>query len=398
MLLMGLSVSAVAEHYQAIHKGKILFYDIVSEERSEMAVTFRGATWDAVPDEYSETIFVPDQVERMGKRYTVVAVNDDAFRGCKGLKKVVLPSCVKTVGKRAFKDCEIMTEVVLPVRLDTLREETLDGCRHLSYLQLPDSLTHVAAYSLRGCVYLTRLYLPKTLTYFHPNSVDDCSSLIEISVDTLNGSYSSAEGLLYNKQGSALVRCPEGKTEVTLPKDLQGMGEYSMRGCAQLTQLLLPRVFYVGNNALEGCARLKRLSVPSSLNYISEGMASGCVSLDSVLLSKSTVSIRDGAFENCSHLRFIETPAVAEIGDRAFKNCSELSEFRFSTSLKSIGNEAFSGCVNLLSLQATTNTPAACGEGVFDPRITYKASLKVPEGALLEYRKAAGWQAIYNIK
>lgn len=389
---------AEAEHYQSINKGRILFYNILSEERSEMEVSFRGTSWDAVSNEYAETITVPETVEKAGKTYSVVSVSDDAFRDCKTLKKVVLPASVRKVGSRAFKDCVSLTSVSFPSSLDSLHESVFDGCRSLASVTLPDGLRSIEPFAFRGCVYLERLELPRNLTSFHPSCVDNCSALKTISVDSLNDDYSDLEGLLYNKQKTALVRCPEGKTEVSLPSNLQGLGEYSMRGCTLLTDLYLPRIFYAGNYAFRGCTGLRSITIPSSLSYVSEGMLLGCTSLDSVMLSKFTVSVRDKAFENCNGLRFVDAPALIEIGRAAFRNCSALSSFSFPSSLKTIGDEAFSGCINLLFLNVATKTPAMCGEGVFDPRITYKAALTVPAGTLPDYRKAAGWQAIYNIR
>lgn len=386
------------EHYQAINKGKILFYNILSESRGEMALTYRGATYETVGGEYSGEVVVPEEVERMGRTYRVVEVAEDAMRGCKGLRKVTLPSSVRRIGKNAFSGCSELTSVVMPAGIDTIHESTFENCVNLVSVVLPDSLREVETYAFKGCRYLTSLRVPKGVEGFSTNSVDDCERLEMIEVDSLNNVYASVGGMLFNKSCRTLLRCPEGKSEVYLPDSLQGIGERGLRGCRKMSHLKLPRVFYMGDYALEGCAGLVDLELPSSLSFVPEGMANGCVALDSVTLSKTTTSIRRGAFKNCKLLRVVSLPAVEEIGAGAFENCERLKDVDFPKSLREIGDGAFSGCVGLTNVRAEGKEPAKCGEGVFDPRITYKASVSVPAGSVSKYRMAGGWKGIYNIK
>ncbi|MBP3538108.1 MAG: caspase family protein [Muribaculaceae bacterium] len=49
-----------------------------------------------------------------GAARTVTEVQEDGFRGCKYVKKLVLPNTIKKIGPNAFRDCKSLVSVTLP--------------------------------------------------------------------------------------------------------------------------------------------------------------------------------------------------------------------------------------------------------------------------------------------
>ena len=62
------------------------------------------------------------------------------------------------------------------------------------------------------------------------------------------------------------------------------------------------------------------------------------------------VSIKLGAFKDCSKLTSINTSGVEYIGDYAFENCTGLTDITMPTVLSELGYGAFEGCYNLQSV------------------------------------------------
>ena len=59
-----------------------------------------------VDEKYSGDIVVPEKVKASdGVEYLVTAFEDNAFKGCSGLKSVTIPSSVTSLGKRCFYYC-----------------------------------------------------------------------------------------------------------------------------------------------------------------------------------------------------------------------------------------------------------------------------------------------------
>ena len=119
----------------------------------------------------------------------------------------------------------------------------------------------------------------------------------------------------------------------------------------------------------------------------------GCTSLKSVIFPETTtsVSIRDGVFENCISLdSVILTDVVFKIYDAAFKNCTSLSKITIPASvIKGIGVSAFEGCTALDSVTCLVEEPFAFGKDAFK-NISPKCVLTVPYGKRSAYI-AAGW-------
>lgn len=67
-------------------------------------------------------------VARYYKEYEIVAVDDDAFRGVKGLESVTLQIYIKSIGDRAFADNEELTYVEFTNELEYLGANIIDNC------------------------------------------------------------------------------------------------------------------------------------------------------------------------------------------------------------------------------------------------------------------------------
>ena len=66
------------------------------------------------------------------------------FAGAKALKKVVLPSGLKSIGKEAFQTCESLPEIIIPSGVKTIANEAFEDCKSITKMQLPDGLTAIA--------------------------------------------------------------------------------------------------------------------------------------------------------------------------------------------------------------------------------------------------------------
>ena len=57
----------------------------------------------------SGEIFLPETIQLGQNKYTVVAIGDKAFKGCKNLTAIVLPKTLERVYRSAFEGTGIMT-------------------------------------------------------------------------------------------------------------------------------------------------------------------------------------------------------------------------------------------------------------------------------------------------
>lgn len=145
--------------------------------------------------------------------------------------------------------------------------------------------------------------------------------------------------------------------------------------------------------AFEGITALQSITTmaPMGLQEISESAFKGCINLSSVTLPASTTKIGDSAFQNCAKLSNINLESVQTIGANAFNGAfasttstystnsnsstvRELSVPRATTgvsldlsSVRTIGNDAFKGCTQLVSVDLSKNNSqlTMLGSGAF---------------------------------
>jgi hypothetical protein len=183
-------------------------------------------------------------------------------------------------------------------------------------------VTGIGNGAFMNCSGLTSVTIPASVTTFWTNAFYNCSGLTSITVDAANPSFSSENGVLFNKQKTVLLQHPGAKA-----------GAYTIPGT----------VTSIGDNGFYGCSNLTGVTIPSSVTSIGGGAFYGCSALAGVTIPSSMTTIGDWAFGNCSGLMDVTIPtSVTGIGSRAFSGCSKLAVAEFSGNAPTMGSDVFS--------------------------------------------------------
>lgn len=148
----------------------------------------------------------------------------------------------------------------------------------------------------------------------------------KVEVSDSNVFYTSKDGILYDKTGTILVKCPVNyyKDEVVIPEGVKKIAETAFMSC-----------------------HIKSVKFPDSLDLIEDRAFFCCDELESIDFGNSIFSIggmySDSVFSYCKSLKQITLPSqIKDIGERAFINCVNLSSVTLNEGLLFIGESAFS--------------------------------------------------------
>lgn len=206
-------------------------------------------------------------------------------------------------------------------------------------------VTGIGEGAFRGSSGLTRINLPETVLTIAAGAFAGCPDLTEIGVDTLNPAYASLDGVLFDKNKTALVGYPSAVA-----------GPYSIPGT----------VIRIADAAFDGCSRLTHVDIPGSVTVIGMGAFSGCSSLVSVTIPGGVTAIPDNAFYDCEGMTSVTIPdTVTSIGEQAFALCGSLPGITIPRNVASIGNLAFSDCANLNDFHFLGDPPVLGGPDAF---------------------------------
>ena len=286
------------------------------------------------------SIIIPNSVTSIGK-YTfrectslksitipnsVTSIEREVFDECTSLKSITISNSVTSIGYGAFRGCTSLTSISIPNSVTSIGIDAFCGCTSLTSITIPNSVTSIGYGAFRGCTSLTSIIIPKSVTSIGSAVFSGCISLNNIIVDKGNLSYSSLDGILYNKSKSLLLSCGN-KEKVIIPSSVTSIGSYAFSECTNLKSVTTPNsVTSIGFEAFSGCTSLTSISIPNSVTSIEYFAFVGCTSLTSITIPNSVTSIGGYAFAGCTSLTSITIPnSVTSIGDYAFYRCTNLT-------------------------------------------------------------------------
>ncbi len=283
---------------------------------------------------------------------SVTSIGDGAFASCTSLSTVTIGNSVTSIGDSAFRDCSSLSSVTIGNSVTSIGVDAFNGCTSLSTVTIPDSVTSIGERAFLGCA-LTSVTIPDGVTSIGNGAFSYCSKLTEIKVATGNTAYSDINGVLFDKDKTALIRYPQGKTETsyTIPNSVTSIGDSAFLYCTTLGSVTIPnRVTSIGNSAFYYCTSLSSVTIPDSVTSIGDS-AFASTGLTSVTIPDSVTNLGDSTFSYCTSLSSVTIPdSVTSIGERAFFSCASLSSVTIPDSVTSIGSSAFYSCTGLTSV------------------------------------------------
>ena len=217
-----------------------------------------------------------------------------------------------------------------------------------SEVVIPNGVTSIGSSAFENCRNLESITIPDSVTNIGEGAFSNCRSLEDI---TIPDSVTSI--------GNAAFKCCSGLTSITIPDSVTSIGYLAFYDCRSLTSITIPdSVTSIGESAFSCCSGLTSIIVEHGnsvyhsagkclIETVSKTLISGCK--NSVIPDDGSVtSIGDAAFSGCIDLTSITIPdSVTSIGYWAFSDCRRLASVTIPNSVTSIGYRAFDDCSNL---------------------------------------------------
>jgi len=109
-------------------------------------------------------------------------IEEQAFKDCKSLKRITLPSSVRVVAARAFEGCVGLAALELNEGLQEISEQAFQGCRSLKQVTLPSSVRWIVGGAFRECNSIFSIEFPNCIHQIESWAFRDCISLRNIVI------------------------------------------------------------------------------------------------------------------------------------------------------------------------------------------------------------------------
>lgn len=188
-------------------QGDVDDYDITQKADGYYITHFNGFE--------EENMVIPSLIA--GKR--IIGIAQDAFKGCVTVKQVRISEGIEVIENCAFKDCKALEKVDLPTTLRKIGSQSSDyGIGAFQYtglksITIPQSVDFIGPCTFQGCFHLRKVTLPDGIKTICRDTFDYCSEL----------------------------------TTIDLPRGLQKIEKNAFRECKRLAEIRIP----VGTQIIE---------------------------------------------------------------------------------------------------------------------------------------------------
>lgn len=316
-----------------------------------------GPAWDNYKNNIAY-VSLPDELTGFGWQ---------SFANCRNLKRVYIPSKVKSISNAAFEGCSSLTEI--NVAQDNETYSSIDGVlcnkdatkllcfpagKKGSYT-IPSSIIDIGNSAFYNCSGLTEIIIPDGVKSIGNAAFEYCRGVVEIIVPNSvvyidDFAFSQIPHIVYNGSASWTyqnkywgARSLNGYVEGSLVYSDSSKNNIITCFPNATGEIEIPNsVYSIEKNAFYDCSKLSKIIIPSSVTIIKEGTFYGCSNLTNVSIPDAVTHIEEYAFKYCTKLKAVTIPnSIINIGSEAFGYCTNLSTIIIPSSVQSIGSYAF---------------------------------------------------------
>ena len=298
------------------------------------------------------------------------------FNMCVNLYISQLPNTLEEIGVDAFSSTKTVDELIVPLSVKKLANNSLPPSKkyvadvNSQYFSSEDGVlfnkdkTLIIAFPLGKTSYripssvtsierstnfptITDLFIPASVQKIEPGVFSE-SKIVNINVEASSSTFSSIDGILFNKQQSELICYPSGKTTTSynVPEGIKIIMDRTFSRCISLINISLPNsLVTIGPAAFIYCEKLENINIPNSIKAISEWAFQGCNALKTIPMNSEITSIERYAYSSCKGITNVTVPnTVTKIGEAAFWMDKNLLSATLPEKLDTIQHYLFSSC------------------------------------------------------
>lgn len=381
-----------------------VYYNVTDESDKKMEITFAGASYNEIDDEYSGNMYI-DNYSVYG--YRAVSVGNSAFRDCDKLTKVTFrDNTIRSYGEYSFAGCSSLETFEMTTLKSSItasiEKHAFDGAG-LAFIVITEGISSIAENAFANCSKLMTVVaesetpasahasafagVPEDAVLYVPSGSksdyksapgwSEFASIEEYKPATLGSRFVDYPSKLSINQGyqcevENLGNIPqmywESSDESILKVDQNGYVTAISKGEATITATLIDgsnkttsQAITVDDNILVGdyiyditSSENHLVTIAEAVNVSGEVVLPINVAIDGIQYTVTKLESQLFAY-NEDITKVVIPEGVTEIPYSAFYGCTSLVDVDMPSTITSIVNQAFRGCTSLASVAISKN-------------------------------------------
>ena len=179
---------------------------------------------------------------------------------------------IENIERITFLGCTNLKTINIPDNVNIIKESAFSECKNLTTVNISEGVERIERYAFSECTSFETIDIPASISEMDMRAFNKCYKLTKVNVAEKNNSYSSSDGILFDKNKTKLLLYRiKDASEYDIPDTVITIGNNAFDSCYELTAINIPEsTIEIGEEAFANCGGIKEIKIPENVKIINK--------------------------------------------------------------------------------------------------------------------------------
>ncbi|KAL7713392.1 hypothetical protein QTN25_009057 [Entamoeba marina] len=332
-----------------------------------------------------ELNYQTNAVNKLILHNNIIRIEPECFKYFTNISTITLPTMLKELKRELFYGCKSLQSIHIPESIETIESGCFKSCSSLSSITFDCEICSIPSYCFNLCSSLKTISIPTSVTSIGDAAFCDCHRLVSLTIGSLISSFPKSCFMRCDKLNQIIVKDGENKElkeALIIPSFITSLGEGCFSSCSSLKSVIIPSsINTLSSECFRYCTSLSRIILSTTLTKLGDLCFDSTTKLHSINLPTTLNHIGKNVFGSITSISI--PSSVNTISDTAFSNCKQLKEISFEKEPESL--LILNTCTRLSSVTVQNTTKITSVVPLFISRLLSENNIECTSFSLQQF-------------